>query len=220
MRLLDVAQGSFEWRRARLGVPTASRAAEVVARQKPAKGEDVGKPAQVRKDYALQLAFERTTRMEWPVYVNAAMQRGTDLEPLARDEYEARSGTMVEQVGMALHDAFDVGASPDGLVGADGLVEIKCPFEMTRVARVWATGDVSDYESQVQWQLWVLARSWCDVVVYDPRLEDVGMHLFVKRIHADPATFDLFEREVPQFLDEVAALEAQLTAEKEKQQSE
>lgn len=217
MRLLDVAQGSFEWRRARLGVPTASRAADVVARLKPLKGEDVGKPAQARKDYALQLAFERTTRMEWPVYVNAAMQRGTDLEPLARDEYEARSGTMVEALGFALHDQLEVGASPDGLVYPDGLIEVKCPFEMGRVARIWATGDVSDYEHQVQWQLWVLARSWCDVVVYDPRLEDVGMHLFVKRIHADPATFDLFEREVPQFLDEVAALEAQLTAEKEKQ---
>ena len=155
--------------------------------------------------------------MEWPVYVNAAMQRGTDLEPLARDEYEARSGTMVEQVGIALHDVLDVGASPDGLVGDDGLVEIKCPFEMTRVARVWATGDVSDYEHQVQWQLWVLGRSWCDVCVYDPRLEDVAMHLFVKRVHADPETFALFEREVPEFLNEVAALQAQLNGEKERQ---
>ena len=217
MRLLNVEQGSFEWRRARRGVPTASRAADVVARLKPAKGEEVGRPAQVRKDYALQLAFERVTLMEWPVYVNQAMQRGTDLEPLARDEYEARSGTMVEQVGIALHDELDVGASPDGLVGDDGLVEIKCPFEMTRVARVWATGDVSDYEAQVQWQLWVLGRSWCDVCVYDPRLEDVGMHLFVRRVHASPETFALFEREVPEFLNEVAALEAQLTAEKEKQ---
>jgi putative phage-type endonuclease len=217
MRLLNVEQGSFEWRRARRGVPTASRAADVVARLKPLKGEEVGRPAQVRKDYALQLAFERVTLMEWPVYVNAAMQRGTDLEPLARDEYEARSGTMVEQVGIALHDELDVGASPDGLVGDEGLIEIKCPYEMGRVARVWATGDVSDYEAQVQWQLWVLQRSWCDVVVYDPRLEDVAMHLFVKRIHADPETFALFEREVPEFLNEVAALEAQLTAEKEKQ---
>jgi putative phage-type endonuclease len=215
--LLNVEQGSFEWRRARRGLPTASRAADVVARLKPLKGEEAGRPAQVRKDYALQLAFERVTLMEWPAYVNQAMQRGTDLEPLARDEYEARSGTMVEQVGIALHDELDVGASPDGLVGDDGVVEIKCPFEMTRVARVWATGDVSDYEAQVQWQLWVLGRSWCDVCVYDPRLEDVAMHLFVKRVHADPETFALFEREVPEFLNEVAALEAQLTAEKEKQ---
>jgi hypothetical protein len=211
MRLLNVEQGSFEWRRARLGVPTASRAADVVARLK------TGALAQVRKDYALQLAFERVTLMEWPVYVTAAMQRGTDLEPLARDEYEARSGAMVEQIGLALHDEFKVGASPDGLVGDDGLVEIKCPFEMSRVARIWATGDVSDYEAQVQWQLWVLQRSWCDVVVYDPRLEDACMHMFVKRVYADVNAHELFEREVPEFLNEVGALEAQLRQEKEKQ---
>lgn len=211
MRTLDVQQGSWEWRRARLGVPTASRAADVVARLK------TGALSQARKDYALQLAMERVTLMEWPTYVNAAMQRGTDLEPLARAEYEARAGEMVEPLGFALHADFDVGASPDGLVGDDGLIEVKCPFEMQRVARVWATGDVSDYEAQVQWQLWVLQRAWCDVVVYDPRLEDVGMHLFVKRLYADANTFELFEREVPEFLNEVAALEAQLKQEKEKQ---
>lgn len=211
MRTLNVEQGSWEWKRARLGVPTASRAADVVSRLK------TGALSQARKDYALQLAFERTTLMEWPTYVTTAMQRGTDLEPLARAEYEARAGEMVEPLGFALHDDHEVGASPDGLIGEDGLLEIKCPFEMSRVARIWATGDVSDYEHQVQWQLWVLGRSWCDVCVFDSRLEDVGMHLFVKRLYADANTFELFEREVPQFLEEVAALEAQLKQEKEKQ---
>lgn len=206
MRIIDAQQGSVEWLLARRGIATASRAADVLATLKN------GTPAKARQDYAIELAFERASRMVMDRPVTVAMARGSDLEPQAREAYEIATGAMVEQLGLVLHDELDAGASPDGLVDADGLVEIKCPFSMERVARIWATEDVSEYVAQVQWQLWILERAWCDLVVYDPRLADARMDTFIHRIKRDDALIKRLEAEVPTFLAEVDELTKTMAA--------
>lgn len=206
MRIIDAQQGSVEWLLARRGIATASRAADVLATLKN------GTPAKARQDYAIELAFERASRMVMDRPVTVAMARGSDLEPQAREAYEIATGAMVEQLGLVLHDELDAGASPDGLVDADGLVEIKCPFSMERVARIWATEDVSEYVAQVQWQLWILERDWCDLVVYDPRLADARMDTFIHRIKRDDALIKRLEAEVPAFLAEVDELTKTMAA--------
>lgn len=206
MRLIDCNQGSVEWLLARRGIATASRAADVIATLKS------GAPAKARQDYAIELAFERTSRMVIDRPLTPAMLRGSDLEPQAREAYEVATGAMVDTLGLVLHDELEAGASPDGLVGADGLIEIKCPFSMEKVARIWATGDVSEYVAQVQWQLWILERAWCDVVVYDPRLADARMDTFVQRVERDDAFIARLEAEVPAFLAEVHEITQQMAA--------
>ena len=212
MRIIDCDQGSTEWLLARRGIATASRANDVLARLKPKKDEKEGAPAQARIDYAIELAFERAAGLVMDRPVTAAMARGSDLEPMAREAYEIATGAFVDRLGLVLHDELDAGASPDGLIGEDGLIEIKCPYSMERVARIWATNDVGEYVAQVQWQLWILGRAWCDVVVYDPRLADAGMDTFVKRVERDPAFIDRLEVEVPAFLADVAELTKTITA--------
>jgi exodeoxyribonuclease (lambda-induced) len=202
MRTLDCLQGSTEWLRARLGVATASRAADALSVLKS------GAPAKARMDYAMELAFERVAGQPLDRAVTTAMNRGSELEPDARAAYEARTGILVDQMGFALHDTLQAGASPDGLIGADGLLEIKCPFGQDRIARIWATNDVSDYVAQVEWQMWILGRQWCDVAIYDPRLSHAGMELLIVRHHMTATAEQELDAKVPDFLALVADIEA------------
>ena len=202
MRVLDVPQGSTEWLRARLGVATASRAADALSVLKS------GAPAKARMDYAMDLAFERVAGQPLDRAVTTAMNRGSELEPDARAAYEARTGILVDQMGFALHDTLKAGASPDGLIGADGLLEIKCPFGQDRIARIWATNDVSDYVAQVEWQMWILGRQWCDVAIYDPRLSHAGMDLLIVRHHMTATAAQELDAKVPDFLALVTDIEA------------
>jgi exodeoxyribonuclease (lambda-induced) len=204
MRVLDVPQGSTEWLRARLGVATASRAADALSVLKS------GAPAKARTDYAIELAFERVARQPLDKAVTVAMSRGSELEPEARATYEARTGILVDQMGFALHDTLQAGASPDGLIGTDGLIEIKCPFAQDRIARMWATNDVSDYAAQVEWQMWILGRSWCDVVIYDPRLSHAGLDMLVVRHHMTETAAQELDAKVPDFLALVGDIEVTL----------
>lgn len=199
MRTFNVEQRSPEWLRARLGRPTASRAADALAFLKTKKDEAPA-PAKARIDYAEELAFERVTGGLIEHYVNTAMMRGEELEPDARAAYEASTGLLVDEVGFCLHDSVDAGASPDGLVGEDGLIEIKCPASQAKVAHMWATGDVSEYVPQVEWQLWVTGRRWCDICVYDPRLHHCGMELLVVRHEMTDEARQRLDEEVPKFL--------------------
>jgi YqaJ-like viral recombinase domain len=202
MRTLDCLQGSTEWLRARLGVATASRAADALSVLKS------GAPAKARMDYAMELAFERVAGQPLDRAVTTAMNRGSELEPDARAAYEARTGILVDQMGFALHDTLQAGASPDGLIGADGLLEIKCPFGQDRIARIWATNDVSDYVAQVEWQMWILGRQWCDVAIYDPRLSHAGMELLIVRHHMTATAAQELDAKVPDFLALVTDIEA------------
>jgi hypothetical protein len=204
MRVLDVPQGSTEWLRARLGVATASRAADALSVLKS------GAPAKARTDYAIELAFERVARQPLDKAVTVAMSRGSELEPEARATYEARTGILVDEMGFALHDTLQAGASPDGLIGDAGLIEIKCPMDQSKIARMWATNDVSDYVAQVEWQMWILGREWCDVCIYDPRLSHSSLDLLVVRHHMTATAAQELDAKVPDFLALVDDVEATL----------
>lgn len=143
-----------------------------------------GKPAASRRNLIATLACERMTGVYVDGYRNAAMDRGVELEEEARQAYEVRIGALVEEADFITHETLpNVGVSPDGLVGEDGLVEVKCPSAMGKHLDALLTGDhAREYHWQVQGQLWVTARSWCDVVSYDPRWPE-PMRLAVVRVH-------------------------------------
>ena len=199
----EIIQGSDEWKALRLGKVTASRVADVVARTKTGYGAS-------RANYAAQLIAERLTGVAAESYTNAAMQHGTDTEPEARSAYEFYYGVTVEQVAFVPHPTIaDAGCSPDGFVGDDGLVEIKCPQTATHLETLLGQSVPGKYEAQMQFQMACTDRSWCDFVSYDPRMPE-SMRLFVKRIHRDESRITELETEVAAFLSELSAKIVQL----------
>jgi putative phage-type endonuclease len=202
------AQGSPEWFQARLGRATASRIADVVAKTKSGYSAS-------RENYMAQLALERITGQATDSYTNAAMQWGISVEPLARAAYEVHAGVLVEEVGMIEHPRIAMaGASPDGLIGADGLLEIKCPNSATHVNTLRSRKPSGDYVTQMQWQMACTGRAWCDFVSFDPRMPD-GLQLFVVRVPRDDERIAELEREVEIFLSQVDAMVRELNALKE-----
>jgi putative phage-type endonuclease len=207
MRVIECEQGTAEWKSLRAGKVTASRICDVMAKIKT--GE-----AKTRLDYKIQILSEILTGTpQEDGYVNAAMQWGTEQEPFARASYEIREGVMVDQVGFVIHPTIErAGCSPDGCVGEDGLVEIKCPRSSTHLQYLLAKRVPPEYVPQMCWQLACTGREWCDFVSYDPRMPE-NLQLFVMRFAADPSYTALVEKEVRQFLSEVDVLVAQLGAE-------
>ena len=199
-----IEQGTPEWLAERLGKATASRIADIMAKTKSG-------PSASRQNYAAELIAERLTGVGGDFYINAAMQRGTDLEPLARDAYSFESGNAVVPVGLVAHPSIEMsGASPDGLVGADGLIEIKAPGTAKHIATLTGSSIDGKYICQMQWQMSCTERQWCDFVSYDPRLP-VEMQLATRRVHRDDLAIAEMEREVIVFLAEVDATVALLT---------
>lgn len=197
-------QGSPEWLALRAGKVTASRVADVIARTKMGWGAS-------RANYMAELIAERLTGQPAPSFSNAAMQWGTDKEPEARDYYAFITGATVEQIAFVHHlTVADSGASPDGLVGDDGLVEIKCPSTSTHIDTLLGAVGPSKYMTQMQWQLACTGRKWCDFVSYDPRMPE-SMQLFVTRIERDDDVIAVLEKDVAEFLVEVAEKVAALT---------
>lgn len=190
-----MGQQSEEWFAARLGKVTASRVA-VIARTKSG-------PSASRANYMAELVAERLTGARGETFTNAAMQWGTDNEAEARMAYEFRTDATVEQVGFILHPTIDMaGASPDGLVLTDGLVEIKCPNTATHIETL-LTGTVpAKYETQMLWQMACTGRAWCDFASFDPRLPE-EMRLFVKRFARDDKRIAEMEEQVREFLFEL-----------------
>jgi putative phage-type endonuclease len=192
-------QRTEDWFAARLGKVTASSLHKVLARTKTGYGADRG-------NYLTQLVLERITGTKAEGYVNAAMQWGIDQEPFARAAYEASRGVLVDEVGFIQHPTIEAsGASPDGLVGVDGMVEIKCPDSKTAL-ECWLSADPveSKYFSQMQWQMACAGRLWCDYVVFDPRMP-AKAQLFVHRVERDDKWIKETEVEVKKFLAEVDA---------------
>jgi putative phage-type endonuclease len=151
-----------------------------------------------------QLVVERMTNKVAESYSNSAMEWGTEQEPLARAAYEAHSSVLVDEVGMIDHPSVEMsGASPDGLVGADGLVEIKCPTTATHIDTLMGEEAPKKYYDQMQWQMACIGRKWCDFVSYDPRMPE-GLQLFVKRVERDDEYIAMLEGEVATFLKEVS----------------
>jgi putative phage-type endonuclease len=199
----EIVQGTDEWLALRLGKVTASRVADVIA--KTQKGY-----AATRANYAAQLITERLTGQPTETFTNAAMQWGTDMEPEARAAYEYYRAEDVNQVAFVTHPNIpETGASPDGLVGLDGLVEIKCPNSATHIETLTGKTAPAKYIAQMQWQMACTGRQWCDFVSYDPRLPE-SMRFFCVRVLRDDDMIAELEAEVVKFLGEVRAKVDQL----------
>jgi len=187
-------QRSEEWFQARLGKVTASRVADILAKIK--SGESAS-----RRNYKIQLVSERLTGEKQETYINQAMQDGIDREFYARERYVQQFGE-VEEVGFVKHPTLEAGASPDGMVGEDGILEIKCPMGSTHTETLMTQDVPSRYVPQIQFQLLVTGRKWCDFVSYNPMFPE-HLQVFVKRVEADLVYQKELESEVKQFLSEV-----------------
>ncbi len=198
-------QRTEEWFRARVGKATASRIADVLAKIK------IGESAS-RKNYKMELVVQRLTGQPGESFTNAAMEWGTATEPQARMAYEAHTGSFVEEKGFIDHPTIEgFGCSPDGLVGDDGLIEIKCMNTANHVETIIEGKPPSRYIPQMQCQMAVTGRQWCDFVAFDPRLPE-DLQLLVVRVDRDQEYIDQMEVEVKQFLSEVNDLFNQLKA--------
>lgn len=193
-----IAQGTPEWFAQRCGKVTASRVADLIARTKAGWGAS-------RENYKAQLVAERLTQAVGESYSNAAMQWGTETEPEARAAYSFRRDVDVMETGFVDHPHIPMtGASPDGLVGDDGLVEIKCPITATHISTLLGQSVPGKYITQMQWQMACTGRQWCDFASYDPRLPET-MRLFVQRVDRDDVEIARLEELVVDFLGEVCA---------------
>jgi putative phage-type endonuclease len=198
-------QRTDDWFAARLGKVTASKIADVMATTKTG-------PSASRKNYMAQLLTERLTGQKAESYSNAAMQWGTDTEPQARAMYELETGHDVTEVGFIDHPVIAMsGASPDGLIGDDGLIEIKCPNTATHIETLRGAAIDKKYVLQMQWQMACTKRQWCDFVSFDPRLPS-AMQLYVARVERDATLIAAMESEVSVFLAEINKAEEELRA--------
>jgi len=189
-------QRTEEWFAARLGKVTASRVADVIAKTKSGYSAS-------RDNYMAQLICERLTGQQGESFSNAAMTWGTETEPLARSAFEAYADVMVEEVGFVSHPTIEqAGASPDGLVGLFGMLEIKCPNTATHIDTLLSQTVPTKYITQMQWQMRCCERQWCEFVSFDPRLPQ-DLQLFVKRVEFDAEYVAMLEKEVIQFLAEL-----------------
>ncbi len=200
-----ILQGSDEWKAMRLGKVTASRVSDVIAKTKSG-------PAASRANYAAQLIAERLTGTPAESYTNAAMQHGTETEPEARSAYEFYQGVTVQEIAFVAHPKIDqAGCSPDGLVGDDGLVEIKAPNTSTHLETLLGQSVPGKYITQIQFQLACTGRKWCDFVSFDPRMPE-NMRLFIKRVDRDDAKIKELEMEIASFLLELAVTLSKLNS--------
>lgn len=189
-------QRTPEWTIARLGKVTASRVADMMAKTKSGYSAS-------RKNYMAELICERLTGVPTEHYENVAMKRGTETEPLARSAYEARKSTLVEEVGFIDHPYIPMfGASPDGLVGGEGGLEIKCPNTATHIELLIGGGIDQRYIYQMQVAMMCTGRKWWDFVDYDPRLPE-NLQLFIQRVFFSPEMAEEIELEVTKFNAEI-----------------
>jgi len=175
MRIIEnIDQGSSEWHELRLGKITASRMSDVLS-----KGRGSA-PSKTAETYMMELLAEKLTGEPKPFFENDAMRWGTETEPQARAMYELKSGYDVKEVAFIERNDF-VGVSPDGLITECGMLEIKCPTTITQIKRALTDDYSKDYYTQIQCQLWVAEREWCDFVSFDPRL-DVEAGYLLQRV--------------------------------------
>jgi putative phage-type endonuclease len=192
-----IAKRSPEWYGQRLGKATASRIADIVARTKTGYSTS-------RANYAADLIVERVTGRPCANYVSGPMQWGIDHEDEARLLYADRCGLVVHTAGYLDHPEIAwSGASPDGYVDEDGLVEIKCPNTATHIDTLLGDPISGEHLTQMQWQMACTGRAWCDYTSFDPRLPP-SMQLHVRRVERNTSRIIELESEVTRFLDEIA----------------
>ena len=192
-----IAQGTPEWFAQRLGHVTASRMSDVLAKGKA--GE-----AATRQKYRMQIIAERVSGCVAESFTSAAMEWGTEQEKFARIRYEADTGYFVDEAEFYTHPTIKwLGASPDGLLNdTGGLLEIKCPNTQTHLGYMLDKKAPAAYINQMQTQMWVTGRAWCDFVSFDPRVPE-RLQLFIVRLDRDDALIERMEVEVHKFLSEV-----------------
>jgi hypothetical protein len=194
MRVITAEQGTDEWKQARVGVPSGSKFSDIMA-----KGGGA-----TRATYLTALALERITGVREELKTTFAMDQGTEREPFARLAYEANTGHLVTEIGFCMHDTLQVGVSPDGLVGDVGMTEYKCPMPKTHLEylRLEPGKCPSAYRWQVQGQLWVAEREWCDFVSYNPDFPE-NAQLIIRRVMRDEKAINELEIEVIKFLGDI-----------------
>ena len=163
MRIIPHEQRTEGWYEARRGVPTASNFSKLIT--------STGKRAASADAYIDELVAEKITGESKFIPTTAAMQHGIDTEPEARDLYSFLREVEVTEIGLCLHDSIDAGASPDGLVGDDGLLEVKCPQPHTMVKYLRENRLPPEYLAQVMGQLWICGRQWCDFLAYHDKMK-------------------------------------------------
>lgn len=196
-------QRTVEWFNERIGKVTASRVADVLATIK--SGESAS-----RANYRWQLVCERLTGLKEETYTNTSMETGTEREPLARAAYEHLNNVFVTEVGFIQHPSIEMaGASPDGRVGNDGLIEIKCPGQNAHGQTLLLKKAPTKYIPQMQMQMACTNAKWCDFVSYNPTFPD-NLQLIVIRVERDEEFITNMETEIVKFLDEVTETVDQL----------
>jgi len=190
MRVLNHEQGTQEWLTSRLGCPSGSGFDKLIT--------STGKPSTQSEGYINQLIAELITGKPTEFKVTEAMERGTELEPMAREFYELASGNEVQEVGFCLHDVLMAGVSPDGLVGEDGGLEIKCPAPHNHVAYLREGKLPTKYKQQVMGCLWVTGRDWWDFVSYHE-----SMPALIVRVHRDEDYINALATEVAKAVDTI-----------------
>jgi len=196
IKIIDCEQGSEEWIEARLGLVTASRFSDVLA-----KGQGI-----TRKKYMIELAAERLTGLPQDSFSNSAMEWGTEHEAEAGKLYAAVNDCEIFRVGF--FGGEWVGASPDFLVGDEGEVEIKCPNTTTHITNILANKMPTTYNAQVQGQMWITGRKWCDFVSYDPRL--IARPILIIRVERNESYITNLAAQVDIFIEELKELIAKI----------
>lgn len=191
--ITSIEQGSKEWLDMRLGKVTASRMSDVLS-----KGRGTA-PSKTAESYMMELIAERLTGESKPFFENDAMRWGTETEPQARAMYELQQGVDVVEVAFIEHNEF-IGVSPDGCIGDNGLIEIKCPTTITQIKRALTDDYSKDYKAQIQMQLWVSGREWCDFLSFDPRL-DIDASYLLQRVHRDEKYIEEMKTKTYQFVE-------------------
>lgn len=192
----ELIQGSSEWLAARVGSLGASRVAEAIARTKTGYGAS-------RANLMAELIAEKLTGQPADKFTTSAMTWGVEQEGDARTAYEFMTNADVQTVGLFMHPTIQgTHASPDGLIGDAGLVEIKCPNTATHIETLLSKKVPQKYVTQMAWQMACTGRQWCDFVSFDPRMPE-NMRLFVSRITRDDALIADLEREVSTFVAEL-----------------
>lgn len=177
-------QRTAEWLAARCGKFTGSRFVNVLDRKKG------GEPTSKYHECVWQVVVERLTGQPIEGPVGYALQWGTDVEPYAREAYELQTGALVQQAGFIEHPDYPfAGCSPDGLIGSDGGLEMKCPKSSIIHAERFLSGVPEEYKPQIQGCMWVTGRQWWDFVSYDPRMPE-SHRLLIVRVQRDQEYID------------------------------
>ena len=195
MRIVDVEQGSDNWLAIRLGLISASRFKDIMTN---GRGSGLSVTA---NSYMRSLIAEVLTNQQAEIS-GKALEWGSYHESLAIDEYVFETGNTVESIGICLSDDRCIGASPDGFVGDDGMIEVKCPYNSTNHINTVIDGMPKDHMAQIQGNLWVNGRQWCDFISFDTRVEHES-RLYVERILRDDKYIADLENKASEFLLEM-----------------